>query len=100
MLLALIGLMTGGLVGVAVSSARVAARALAETSPARTPKDWLSPAVPAGMSGLVNLLGREPAGSQREDAHRTSWVAGGKTQAGPDGSAPVSSRQPVDASRP
>ena len=70
MLLTLIGLMAGGLLGVAVSSARVAARALAETPPTRSSKDWLSPEAPAGAPR------GEPAGSQGEDS------------------------QPVDASRP
>ena len=85
MLLALIGLMAGGLLCIALSSARVAARALADVSStlsgSLSSNDWLSLGVPPRAAR------GEPAGSQGEDGHRMGT-----------GVAPGPGPQPVDVS--
>ncbi|HEY8201303.1 MAG TPA: hypothetical protein VII47_08115 [Actinomycetota bacterium] len=82
LLLALIGLMAGGLLGVALSSARVAARALADVSSTLRSNDWLSLGMPPRAAR------GEPAGSQGEEGHRMTRT----------GDAPGPGRQPVHAS--
>jgi hypothetical protein len=81
LLLALIGLMAGALLCIALSSARVAARALAEVSSTLSPKDWLSLGMP------LRAVRGEPAGSQGEDGHRMGTEV-----------SPAPGPQPVDAS--
>lgn len=77
LLLVLIGLMAGGLLGVAVTSALVAMRALADIplipsldDSIPSPNYWLSPGLPP------DTVRGEPRGSQGEISHRLETGAG------------------------